>query len=832
MAMRPYSTLQQALDAATNGDTILIRPGIYAGAGNYALDFHRKSLSLRNADSHGEVVIDCNGLGQAMVPQGTAGSNVMLDGLTIKRGSSDAGGALRMESGRFVLRDCTVSDGWAPAGEAFSCAFSNLVVLGLDMQSGSGFSNEPNVARFSFSNAQVEDEFHLGAGRYELVSTRFDGPGGMVMNPETVLVVVNRYAAAEATIIRTNLFGPGRIEIEPGQQLILEGHAQVDLRADEECAPGGEIDVYGSLLVRENASLENANVRVYVLDIEDCNRLFHNDSRLIEASTGFGGELFADGSASVIGNTITSEGDRYLDLDPDPDEPYKPVISNNRICVEIDKSPRANEGGLLELRAKDYDQVGRSGTFPVDATSPRFTTDPAENWVLERLELKAGAKLNLTNRQGFGYVGGHEPETVYVKELVLGENAVLNTALQTSYYQRLMDSDGSELIRDWNDPYAPLANGSRFQDIPLLGFSLGVIGMNDQKASPHNEFDIRGRKRLTHRSDPQPILPDEPKYVGAIARVIPDAGLSGNGVMEMRTQISGTHPAKSVAPKGTFSRAGDEDITIEFDYLFLEDPNDDAELIVYLSDHPEVSEGLIEVARIRPPMPGHPGAVGSGRFAVFSGRFERGALNFTRGSYVELELRGKGACCWIDNWDPQIVCGAPKCGDYDANGWLLPKDFLLMLSEFDIPDPNKGCLDAVDDGCVSTDDLLVWDSPALHACPGRTRVAAMLNHADRWAYHDRPRLSPPLEIVPGNHPLLVYGKRMVLSDYPDSLLTPCQLSNTLRGLTYDGNNVESELSSSAPGRLSADHEHQSVLQINNGEEVVCLDTQQTVVKEA
>ncbi len=335
---------------------------------------------------------------------------------------------------------------------------------------------------------------------------------------------------------------------------------------------------------------------------------------------------------------------------------------------------------------------------------------------MEALILQEGAKLNLTNRQGFEYQGlqSQRAETVYVKDLVLGPHAVLNTALQTLYYQRLLDPDGRELTRDHDAPYAPLANGARFEDIPLLGFSLGVIAMDDLKPAPHNEFDVRVRRRLVD----DPNMPSPPG-VGSIRLVRDDPAIptGSGGVMVMQTQApESLSSAGSVAAKGAFARAGREDITIQFEYLFLEDGGGEAQIVVYLSDHSEVGQRRVEVARVSPPPAGAPGSIGSNRFGVFDGTFTKGSLNFTRGTYVELELRGRDVRCWIDNWDPQIYCST--CGDYSGDGGLDVVDYCLLLTEMGLARPSrvpgatgsKNCLDLTRDGCVTLDDLLAWDA--------------------------------------------------------------------------------------------------------------------------
>ena len=73
--------------------------------------------------------------------------------------------------------------------------------------------------------------------------------------------------------------------------------------------------------------------------------------------------------------------------------------------------------------------------------------------------------MNLINRPGFQFqTDVTHPETVYVKNLVLRENAVLNTGLQTLYYENLTQETGAQIVDD-----------------PLLGFSLAIIRMDVSK---------------------------------------------------------------------------------------------------------------------------------------------------------------------------------------------------------------------------------------------------------------------------------------------------------------------------------------------------------------
>ncbi len=346
---------------------------------------------------------------------------------------------------------------------------------------------------------------------------------------------------------------------------------------------------------------------------------------------------------------------------------------------------------------------------------------------------------------------------MYVSTVILHPDATLNVGGQRIYYRSLVDENGNDI-----DPAFPHPNGSRIVDVPLLGFSLTVIAMDDQL-----EYDVRTMNRVVDPAQVQtceclgqcendsPPQDSTACAEGALTR-LPNARGPGNGVMEMRTKLANRANTASVAAKGTFAKAADDRVLVAFEYLFRSDPN--AELIVYLSDDPDVGDSLLEIGRIKPPATGRAGAIGSTDYGVFSIIVDRQWLDFTRGTYVELELRGTNASVYIDLWDPVITCFA-GCGNYDAQlysgGAVDQSDYLLLIAEMQqaVQDQDYECLDLTGDGYADLADALMWDAmyeTSLNLCPEESSAVSV----------PAERTTGPLAPMGGNPPahILLAGK--------------------------------------------------------------------------
>ena len=102
-----YPTIQQAIDDASDGDTIWVADGTYSGDGNVDLDFHGKAIILRSENGPQNCIIDCQATGNAALFHSGEDPNSRLEGFTIKNGyAQTSGGAVTCIASSPAINNC------------------------------------------------------------------------------------------------------------------------------------------------------------------------------------------------------------------------------------------------------------------------------------------------------------------------------------------------------------------------------------------------------------------------------------------------------------------------------------------------------------------------------------------------------------------------------------------------------------------------------------------------------------------------------------------------------------------------------------------------------
>lgn len=118
-----YTTIQEALDASTNGDTIIVMPSTGSPPGAYVenIVFPAQAITLRSSDPDdpavaAATVIDGNSNGSVVTFQTGATSNAILAGLTIRGGMAEFGGGIYCTSSSPTIDRCTIRGNSADYG--------------------------------------------------------------------------------------------------------------------------------------------------------------------------------------------------------------------------------------------------------------------------------------------------------------------------------------------------------------------------------------------------------------------------------------------------------------------------------------------------------------------------------------------------------------------------------------------------------------------------------------------------------------------------------------------------------------------------------------------
>ncbi|MHC4636899.1 MAG: hypothetical protein ACYTBV_05255, partial [Planctomycetota bacterium] len=743
----PFDSIQEAIDMIAIGGTIFVLDGTYTGTGNHDIDFGGSEITVSSLNGPANCIIDCEKQGRGFDFHSEETQQSIISGFTIINGQGDYGGAIRCVNSSPQILNCVITGNTATnhgGGLYLSLSEATIADCVFNNNDPDGIWIENGIARL--------------VGIIQFVSNNLGGNGTLQLESDTTVELDN-------SNIFCNLSGPGTLHSGIDFTLVIGGDAVIDLSNPNDPNDNGTIICDGQLQVKDEVQILNANVSITIASFEN-NSSISSCSITINPIAPYG-QFFIESNVNITDNIIHADGDRYMNLKPSF---FAGGLVNNKIYVTITEGIGQTRGGLFELRGLDG-QVSHScppeeflcqvppGTIP-DCT---LTT-----WTIERLELIKGAKLNLTNRSIFQapYEFGSEDEVLYVRELILRENSVLNTGYNRVYYETLVV-----------EPNALIT------DEPLLGFPLAIIALDDE-----TEFKIR----VTHNNFEDPADPCNNRiHVEQVFGILPDPA----GMMRMSNLLDkNTNQVVNARAKGLFAKSSEDEVLIRFEYLFGGSvPGAEmAELVVYLSDIPGLLEyndpnrvdHYLEVARVYPPPMYQDGSIGSEHFGVFEITVPTGDLDFIRGVRMELELVGlEGTYVLINNWDPFVAC--IYCGDVTGDFAISPRDFLTVLGECGGISSSTNaqgqplfCLDGLfnNDGAVTTADVSEWDwdnwqvseglvgSLCLDICLACRAGSAATSSATFAVETTSATQAESIESIDIGGPLLISGKRFNASE--------------------------------------------------------------------
>ena len=140
----PFITIQQGVDMAVAGDTVLVGAGTYTGTGNKNIVLTGKGITLRSSVGRDNTVIDCENDGRGItIGEGTPDS-LIVDGFTLTNGNYSWGAGLYIRSSNPTIKKCTFSSNQTISGGGgvgmwgASPVFQNCLFTGNSAHRGGG----------------------------------------------------------------------------------------------------------------------------------------------------------------------------------------------------------------------------------------------------------------------------------------------------------------------------------------------------------------------------------------------------------------------------------------------------------------------------------------------------------------------------------------------------------------------------------------------------------------------------------------------------------------------------------------------------------------------
>ena len=297
-------TIQSGIDAAKNGDTVLVADGIYRGPGNVNINFKGKQITVKSVNGAEATIITCGRKAdtRGFTFQNGETNSATLDGFTIKNGVHELGGGIYCNFASPTIKNCIITQNSAGDSTDFSGKGGGLYCYNSSPIIESCLITHNRVgSRFGGGGVYLTGEWvgQKDVAKPHLINcTISENTGTGISTRWSVLVVIRG-----CTVSKNSLRGFECSEFSPGSNLIT--NSRIEQNRD------GGVKVSGSTvlkitesIIRQNTAKSGAGIscsRTCTLDVSEC--VIAENS-----ATGWGGGLNIEswsGQVTISHSTIT-----------------------------------------------------------------------------------------------------------------------------------------------------------------------------------------------------------------------------------------------------------------------------------------------------------------------------------------------------------------------------------------------------------------------------------------------------------------------------------------------------------------------------------------------